>query len=224
MAQSYGNSSISTILAATDEILGVDVIRQAYGTSMSRKGPAAPATGATTLLLALDGGAPVAISWTTAANSDVYGAAAKIQEQVRLAGAGNQYTQFIARFDSSLDKLVLESGTTFDSPIPASSRVQVTGGTGAVPLKLGVANSGTESSVAAPYLKYVVRYRFVYGSGSAFGSTPVTVYSTEMVVPTSVAEAVTIANTLASQIKVEGENNGEQVETGDVSQNGPVSL
>lgn len=224
MAQSYGNSATSSILAAVDEITGVDISTQEYGTSLSRRGPSLPALGASTLLLKVDGAPAVVAAWTTSTGNGLFDTAAAIQAQVRAAGVGDAYTKFVARLDTALDKIILESGTKDAVPANPASRVEVTGGNAAPFLKLGVAVGGIESSSTSPYIAYVVRYRYVYDAGKNFGSDVIEVLSTRMMIPTDVTEAVTIANSIAAQRKVVGEDAGEVATISTDSENGPVSL
>jgi hypothetical protein len=197
MAQSYGNLSISTILAATDEILGTDVVIQKYGTSMSAASAVTILAAATTLSIAINGAAPVVIAIPACINAEAIAAA--IQTQVRLAGVGVQYTAFRAAYMSG--KYVLTSGTADASPAVPASAVAVTGGTAAVPLALGLAQGGTESTVALPYIEYTVHFRFVFEAGRYFGSAAIKVLSSEMVLATDLAELATIATRRASVVK-----------------------
>lgn len=197
MAQSYGNLSISTILAAGDEILGVDTITQTHGTSVSRASAVVSLAAATTLTMAVDGGVPVTLNLPVAVNPDAI--AANIQAQARLAGVGVEYTAFKVYYKDG--KYVLQSGTSEAVPVVAASAVVVTGGTAAPFLALGVAQGGTESTAAAPYIEYHVHYRFSFGGGRSFSSYDVVVLSSEMTLATSLVELQTIADGRASAIK-----------------------
>lgn len=228
MAQSYGNLSNSTILAATDEILGVSWVEQQLGTSLSALDPDNTVTAGLTLSLNIDqdGAQVIALD----ANDDLNDIAADIQAKVRaltVIGFADQAAldDFTCRWDSALKKLVLTSGTAYVQP-PAYSQIPavvVTGGSAATPLKLGVAQDGTESYTGAEVRTYTVKYRFVYGAGRNFGSADVVVYSSQMAVPTDLAELEAIANARASQMKAQEEltafTSGD-----DATLIGPVSL
>lgn len=218
MAQSYGNPSFSPILAAQDEVVGVEISTQVYGTSISARGPAEATVTSTTLTLALDGGAPVTI--TIPATRGLFNIATAIQGLVRAAGVGAEYSGFIARYDPGSANLILVSGTSGASPAVPATAVVVSGGTAASLLKLGAVVGGTESSAALPYQEYSVFYRLV--SGSSVKSQIVKVLSTSMTLPYSVTQAVTLADEIAAQCKAVGTAMATVVT--DTSANGPVSL
>lgn len=223
--QSYNNLAVSTILAASDEILGVSSIMQKLGTSLSGEQPASTIAAGLTLAVRLDNEA-ASQNITLAANDDLLDIAEDIQAKVRLLTPLGlaplaAFTGFTARWDSVLNKLVLTSGTSTTAPL--TTAVAITGGTAAALLNLGLAEGGTESKTGAEVISYTVKYRFVFDGGRSFGSADVVVHSSQMTTPTSLAEVESIANARASQIKAEATASVYTSED-DSSLIGPVSL
>ncbi len=210
MAQSYGNLSISTITAATDEIMGVSSVSQQLGTTLSGADPAENLVAAQDLSINIDQDGAQTI--TLSAHTNLQDIASDIQEQVRaltVIGFADQlaYDDFTCRWDENLKRLVLTSGTSVTQPplyaqIPA---VVIAGGTAAPELKLGLAEGGSEAYTGSEVITWTVKYRFVYGSGRAFGSADVVVNGSDMTDATDTAELLLIANARASQIKQENE-------------------
>ncbi len=210
MAQSYSNLSLSTILAATDEILGVSSVAQQLGTTLSADNPAEVLAGAQNLSINIDQDGVQII--TLSAHTNLHDTAADIQTQVRallVVGFADQlaYDDFTCRWDEVLKRLVMTSGTAVTQP-PAYTQIPavvITGGTAAPDLKLGVAEGGSEAYTGSEVITWTVKYRFVYGSGRAFGSADVVVLGSDMTDPTDTAELLLIANARASQMKAEQE-------------------
>jgi len=224
MAQSYGNLSTSPILAATDEIMGTSSLTQKIGTAMSADDPADTLGAGLTLGINIDADGIQFI--TLAAHTDLLDTAAEIQSKVRLLtpigfGTLPAFQNFTARWDAALKRLVLTSGTA-DVPL-ATPSVVVTGGTAAPDLKLGAAQGGTESRTGAEVVDYTIKYRFALNAGKNFGTAELHIPSSIMVVPTSLAEAVTIANARATQLKAELILN-EYAYSNSTTYNGPVVL
>lgn len=225
MSQSYGNSSNSTITAATDAVLGISLVEQDLGSSLSGVNPASSVTSGLTLTIKLDQETS-AQTIVLALNDNVYNIAADIQAKVRVLtplgfASPSAFTLFTARYDDNLKKLVLTSGTATTDLV--NTAVAVTGGTAALALKLGAANGGTESKTGAEVITYTVNYRFVYGAGASFGSFPVVVNSSEVATPTNISQVMTLANERASQIKAQASSSA-YVTSDNQSQNGPVVL
>ena len=228
MAQSYSNLSNTTISAAGDELLNISWTEQQLGSCLSAADPDESVTGGWTLSINIDSDGVQAIA--LAANSNLHDVAADIQTKVRaLTAIGfadqSAYDDFTCRWDSTLKKLVLLSGTAVVQP-PAYSQIPavvISGGTAAPSLKLGTAQGGTESFTGGEVRTYTAKYRFVYGAGASFGSADVVVYSSDMVTPTDLSEVKTIADARASQMKAE-QALDVFADSNDNSLAGPVSL
>lgn len=222
MAQSYGNSAISTITAAVDEILGAERADQLLGTSVSGRSPA-DTTGIDSFDLNVDAAGVQTI--TLAVNNDPQDIAADIQAKAIAAG----FAGFTARYDAPRDRYILTSATAASSPATASVIVVNGAGTAASTLKLGTAQSGTEAVTGSEIVNWTIHYRFVYDSGKSFSAAAVSVLSEDMVDPTDATEAKTLGNLKAIQLKAErtpGDNAPPEYTTTleVVSISGPVTL
>ena len=190
MAQSYGIYTSATVATPTDSITGVTSIEQKLGTSISGAGPMGFIASST--LNVYDNGITYAL--TLAPSANIYDICSSIQAQVIAGGDLN----FTARYNSGLDQIILSSGTVGT----AASKCSVTGGTAAVPLKLGTVNGGTESFAGSEVITYFVTYLFVY-EGTSYGAGSVVVHSSDMTIPTNLAQMESIANSRAAQLKRE---------------------
>lgn len=222
MSQSYGNLSISPILAATDEIMGVSRSDQLLGTSISQKtSNTLPIVKSISLELDSDGlSQSINVSGTT-----VYDVAADIQAKVRLLTPLGPapliaFTEFTCRYDMYLGKYILASGTAGAT----TSKCIVTAGTALPILKLGPLQGGTEAFTGAEIITWNVKYRFVFDAGRYFGGAIVEVLSSDMTVPTSTVELLTIANRRAAQMKQEQAMQLPYTVVDLTSLNGPVVL
>jgi hypothetical protein len=198
MSQSYGNLSISPILAATDEIMGVSRSDQLLGTSISQK-TSGTLPVAKTISLELDSdGVSQSI---TVSGPTVYDVASSIQTQVRLltpigAAPLAAFVDFTCRYDQNLGKYILSSGTAGTT----TSKCIITAGSALPMLKLGPTQGGTEAYAGAEVITWNVKYRFVFEAGRYFGGAIVEVLSSDMSIPTDTAELLIIANRRAAQM------------------------
>ena len=196
MAQSYGTSTVQTILAATDEILGAVKKEQLLGTSVSGRSPATT-TSIDSFDLNVDGAGVQTIA--LAANNDPQDIATDIQVKAIAAG----FAGFTARYDNLQDRYILISGTAATTPATATVVAVNGAGTAATALKLGTAQGGTEAATGAEIVDWTIRYRFVYNSGRNFSAADVEVLDEDMVDPTDINEAKTLADLKATQLKAE---------------------
>jgi len=218
MTQSYGNPSISPILAPVDTILATTKTENPFlqaGKSISAITAASVTIAGATLTMIVDGGIPQTIILVNAMHTGDM-VADYIQSLVRALG----YTQFICAFDSIKIQYTLTSET-----VGPTSSIVITGGTAAVPLKLGVANGGVETvgSMAAG-VSYMVHYFLTDGAGK-YSSIEVPVAGTEMTSYIDLNELKAKANLLAAQWKARVFNlDNRTTVVVDATINGPVTL